>query len=205
MPSDSTGRRSLLKILGAVGVTCTYPFQSDELFGQTEAPRPDTNSPHHHSTIPIAHSSPEPRFFNAADFATISRIADLIIPQTDTPGALGAGVPAYIDLVISRNTNQQVVVADGLRWLDSQAVALGASAFTNLSEKQQLSILEPLCDAADLVPAGSIPHGRNVQFFALLKNLTADGYYTSRLGLVQELGYKGNTALANYPSCVPEH
>jgi Gluconate 2-dehydrogenase subunit 3 len=132
VPANPTDRRSLLKILGAVGATCTYPFQSDELFGQTEAPRPDTNSPHQHSTIPIAHSSPEPQFFNANDFKTISRIADLIIPETDTPGALGAGVPAYIDLVISRNTNQQVVVADGLRWLDSQAAALGASAFTNL-------------------------------------------------------------------------
>ena len=45
-----------------------------------------------------------------------------------------------------------------------------------------------------------------VGFFRLLKNLTADGYYTSRVGLVDELGYKGNTALPQFPSCtVPEH
>ena len=43
-------------------------------------------------------------------------------------------------------------------------------------------------------------------FFRLLKNLTADGYYTSRVGLIDELGYKGNTALSQFPSCtVPEH
>ena len=40
-----------------------------------------------------------------------------------------------------------------------------------------------------------------VRFFRLLKNLTADGYYTSRVGLVEELGYRGNAALAAFPSC----
>ena len=45
-----------------------------------------------------------------------------------------------------------------------------------------------------------------VRFFRLVKNLTADGYYTSRAGLLEELGYVGNTALARFPSCtVPEH
>jgi hypothetical protein len=45
-----------------------------------------------------------------------------------------------------------------------------------------------------------------VRFFRLVKNLTADGYYTSRAGLLEELGYAGNTALAKFPACpVPEH
>ncbi len=60
-------------------------------------------------------SDTQPQFFGKSDFATISRIVDLIIPATDTPGALAAGVPAYVDLVIARNTDQQLVVADGLQ------------------------------------------------------------------------------------------
>jgi hypothetical protein len=45
-----------------------------------------------------------------------------------------------------------------------------------------------------------------VLFFRLIKNLTADGYYTSRVGLLEELGYAGNTMLARFPACsVPEH
>ena len=45
-----------------------------------------------------------------------------------------------------------------------------------------------------------------VRLFRLIKNLTADGYYTSRVGLLEELGYTGNTALARFPGCaVPEH
>ena len=45
-----------------------------------------------------------------------------------------------------------------------------------------------------------------VRLFRLIKNLTADGYYTSRIGLIDELGYTGNTALASFPSCaISEH
>jgi hypothetical protein len=194
MASYSSDRRAVLKILGSIGATCAYPFAGDELFGQNLPP-------HHHAVT--TQMETEPRFFNQSDFATISRIADLIIPETDTPGASGAGVPAYIDLVISRNGDQQRVAADGLRWLDTEAERLTEKKFIGLTEQQQLSILESLCESAD--GTEGITRGRNVQFFAMMKSLTADGYYTSRIGLIEELGYKGNTARSSYPACVPEH
>jgi len=43
------------------------------------------------------------------------------------------------------------------------------------------------------------------KFFGAMKNLTADGYYTSYTGLVQELGYQGNQALSRFEGCVHEH
>ena len=133
----------------------------------------------------------------------ISRVADLIIPRTDSPGALDAEVPAYIDLVVARNTDQQLVVADGLRWLDAEADRISGKKFLDLSEEEQLSILEPLCEAAD--SSTGLARGRNVQFFSLMKSLTADGYYTSRVGLIDELRYKGNAALPSFPPCTHEH
>lgn len=187
MPSYSSDRRSVLKIFGAIGATCAYPFASDELFGQT-AP------PHHHPAVPAAAG----HFLNDTDFKTISRIADLIIPETDTPGAIGAGVPDYIDMVISRNLDHQTIVADGLRWLDAETQRNHRKPFIELNEQQQLSILEPLCEAADANPAHP---SRTVGFFALVKSLTADGYYTSKIGLMDELGYSGNTARQSYPAC----
>lgn len=192
MASYSSDRRSLLKIIGAIGATCAYPFASDELFAQT-AP-----IPHSHQASPLEATA---RFFNQEDFAAISRIADLIIPETDTPGAIGAGVPSYIDLVISRNTDQQLVVADGLRWLDGESNKLAGKKFIELEEDQQLSLLEPLCEACD----AKNTRARNVQFFSLIKSLTADGYYTSKVGLLQELGYTGDQARAGFPDCVHEH
>ncbi len=196
MASYSSDRRSLLKIFGAIGATCAYPFASDELYGQT-APE------HQHHPPAAPQADTQPRFFNKTDFAMISRIADLIIPRTDTPGAVDAGVPAYIDLVVARNTDQQLVVADGLRWLDAEADRTAGKKFLELSEEQQLSILEPLCEAADA--SSGLARGRNVQFFSLIKNLTADGYYTSRVGLIEDLQYKGNAALPNFPTCTHEH
>jgi gluconate 2-dehydrogenase gamma chain len=141
------------------------------------------------------------RFLNETDFKTIARVTDLIIPATETPGAVQAGVPEYIDLVISRESQHQSLVADGLRWIDAQAKELGAARFVELDTKGQLSILEPLCAAAD----EDKTQARNVQFFALVKRLTADGYYTSKPGLIDELGYKGNTVRSSYPECVHEH
>jgi hypothetical protein len=182
MASYSSDRRSVLKIFGAIGATCAYPFAGDELFGQT--------APAHEHNAAVAHA----RFLNDADFQALSRIADLIIPDTETPGAIKAGVPEYIDMVISRDAEQQSLVADGLRWLDKQK-------FSELDERHQLAILEPLCEAAD----SGTGQGRNVQFFALMKRLTADGYYTSKIGLIEDLGYKGNTVHDGYPGCVREH
>lgn len=184
MASYSSDRRSVLKIFGAIGATCAYPFSGDELFGQT-------TPVHEHAA---ANATAHTRFLNDADFQAISKIAELIIPETDTPGAIKAGVPEYIDMVISRDADQQSLVADGLRWLDKQN-------FSQLNESQQVAILEPFCAAAD----SGTPQGRNVQFVGLLKRLTADGYYTSKIGLIEDLGYKGNTVHESYPGCVHEH
>jgi hypothetical protein len=199
MPVYSTDRRGALKILGAIGASCACPIAGEELFGRTmdEAAAPV----HHHSEGQAAPLPVSPSYFTADDFQTISRITDLIIPQTETPGAVAAGVPFYIDLVVNYNSRHQALMNDGLRWLDEEAGRLANKRFLALDEQQQLAILEPLCQAADSKKTA----GRLTQFFALLKGLTADGYYTSRTGLMEELGYKGNQVLASYPECVHEH
>jgi hypothetical protein len=188
MSTYSTDRRSVLRIIGAIGATCAYPYSSENLHGQT--------LDHHHTPPPEQQT--QPRFFNQQDFETISRIADLIIPDTDSPGAIHSGVPAYVDLVVGGEAAHQLLVSDGLRWLDAESRRLAGKRFLELSEEQQLSILQPLCEASD---NNSHSLARNVQFFALIKNLTADGYYTSRIGLMDELQYKGDKILAKYPVC----
>ena len=126
MATYSSDRRSALKILGAIGATCAYPYAGDELFAQS--------GEHQHVVTP--HDAL--RFFSDTDFRTISRIADLIIPETKTPAASGAGVPAYIDMVIGQNIEQQQLVADGLRWLDEEAGRQAGKKFMDLPETAQL-------------------------------------------------------------------
>ena len=187
MATYSTDRRGALKIIGAIGATCGYPYASDELYGQQTAE-------HHHETAPPAPMPTQPEYFNAADFGVVSRMADLIIPATDTPGAVGAGVPIYIDGVVGTNKQHQKLIAEGLEWLAHHN-------FMELAEDKQLELLLPVCEKAD---AGDVKE-RHVQFFHLMKNLTADGYYTSQIGLIKELGYSGNTAMAEFPTCIHEH
>lgn len=198
MPVYSTDRRGALKILGAIGASCACPIAGEELFGRS---MDEPAAAHHHSPGEPAAMPVKPSFFVAEDFQTISRIADLIIPQTDTPGAVTAGVPFYIDMVVSHNSGQQALMTDGLRWLDEEAARMANTRFLGLNEQQQLALLQPLCEAAD----SGHTAGRLTQFFMLLKGLTTDGYYTSQAGLIQELGYKGNTVLASFPECVHEH
>ena len=175
-------RRETLKIIGAIGVTCAFPYGADELYGQ-----------HVHPEGEQAAATP-PRFFKPEEMKLISRVADLIIPATDTPGAVGAGVPSYIDLVVSTNKTHQKTFRDGLAWLAGRK-------FMELTEADQIGVLEPLCEAVDQQSR----NGVDVAFFRAMKGMTADGYYTSKAGLSLELGFTGGAVLAEYPECIHEH
>ena len=87
-------RRQALKMLGAIGATCAFPFAGNELYGQ-----------HVHTTLAQAPARGPytPAFFTPAEYARLSRLTDVIIPPTDTPGAAAAGVPEYIDRVVTLN------------------------------------------------------------------------------------------------------
>lgn len=205
MSSHDESRRETLKIIGAIGGTCAYPFSANELYGQ-QAPvsppkhvHPQTGPPERPVAVP---ARPKPGYFTDAEFDTVSRLADLIIPETDTPGALGAGVPAYIDSVVGGNKQLQRIIRPGLRDLDKRSRDEYEKPFIELTEEQQVAVLTPWADASDK----RLTDHEGGRFFRAVKNLTADGYYTSRVGLLQELGYKGNTVLEHFPeSEVPEH
>lgn len=221
-------------MLGAIGATCAFPFAGDELYGQ-----------HVHTTLAQAPALEpyKPTFFTTPEYATLSRLTDVIIPATETPGAAAAGVPEYIDRVVTLNAEHQPLVRLGLSWLESQAKGRFSRDFLSLGEAEYIAILQPLSDAVDGERRAALherfqtePKGTRVyyvaltdrdlqtsagsrkpisvqfdpvmpmRFFRLIKSLTADGYYTSRVGLLEELGYAGNTARAQFPSCaVPEH
>ena len=71
-------RRETLKIIGAVGITCAFPYGADELYGQHVHPEGEQAA------------AAAARFFKPDEMKVISRVADLIIPATDSPGAVAA-------------------------------------------------------------------------------------------------------------------
>ncbi|MCC6392439.1 MAG: gluconate 2-dehydrogenase subunit 3 family protein [Bryobacterales bacterium] len=198
-------RRDALKIIGAIGTTCAFPFSADELYGQ-HAHDPD----HPAGALPS-----KPSYFTESEFETVKSLADLIIPRTDTPGAVDAAAPFYIDYVVNSNEEWKRQFRDGLAWLDRQSSSKYGKRFHDLEEAQQTALVTPLAAAADKIkPPLDVPRSQKAratrrrkevpleaQFFKAFKSMTADGYFTSKAGLVDTLGYKGNTVLAEFPSC----
>ncbi|HVH72786.1 MAG TPA: gluconate 2-dehydrogenase subunit 3 family protein, partial [Candidatus Dormibacteraeota bacterium] len=141
-----------------------------------------------------------PKYFSRHEFAVISRLADLIIPRDTGPGALDARAPEYIDLQISEMPDAQTQVSGGVQWLDRYCNEQFGNAFLDCSQAQQTQVLDQLADG-NTIPPG-LASARS--FFVLVRGLTCDGFYSSKLGF-EELGYKGNTA-AEWRGCThPEH
>lgn len=134
-----------------------------------------------------------PRTCSRSEMELIAKLTDLIIPRTDTPGASDAGVPEFIDRRLTASPDLAAAFRRGLSLLDS--------GFIQLPAERQIAILTELSNAATNAP--DTDRGR---FFRLLKDLTIDGYYSSRDGLVEELGWHGNTFLSEFKGCThPEH
>ena len=128
------------------------------------------------------------QFFSAAEDRLIDHIADLIIPADNhSPGASAARVSKFVDLVAA---NSPADTQD--RW---RAGVTAMGDFPALSGPDQKATLDKL-SAAESNPASAAE-----RFFADMKKITIFAYYTSQIGLVQELEYKGNSALGAFPAC----
>ncbi len=136
-------------------------------------------------------------FLNKAELACVSALADAIIPRTETPGASDAGVPAYIEQRLSADAKIAEQFRKGLLLFQSESERQFGGGFASLDPQQQFALLTPISQNLK-TPLGS--------FFQLVKELTVDGYYRSKEGLAQELGWHGNTFLSEFKGCThPEH
>lgn len=142
-----------------------------------------------------------PKVLSSDQFDTVGVLVELIIPTTETPGAKAALVDRYIDGVLGTATERtRARFLDGLAWLDTRARQLFGSPFRTATAAQQTDLLTRL--AAE--PSAEAEAG--VQFFAAIKSMTITGYYTTEIGLRQELEVPGTLMLPAYPGCQhPEH
>jgi hypothetical protein len=113
-------------------------------------------------------------FMTADQQRAIATLAELIIPATDTPGAIDAGVPEFIELMLSDwyTPEERQAVVDGMQALDARSTALSGQLFTDAGSGQQHDLLAEIEDTG---------------FFEMIKSLTVYGYYTSEVGARAEL------------------
>jgi gluconate 2-dehydrogenase gamma chain len=142
-----------------------------------------------------------PKFFRPQQYKTLQALCQAIIPpEGDTGGAIEAGGPEFIDLLTSENADYQVKLGGGLMWLDATCMDRYGKVYLDCAAPQQKEILDAIAYRANALKDSSLAQG--VAFFAFLRNLTADGFFTSEIG-IKYLGYIGNKYMADFPGCPP--
>lgn len=143
-----------------------------------------------------------PKFFGPSQFKTLQSLCQTIVPPDDRgAGALEAGAPEFIDLLTSENQEYQLRLGGGLMWLDAKCTDRYGHVFLESSIEQQQEILDRIAYRKNAKVDPSLSQG--VEFFAFLRAMTIDGYFTSEIG-VKDLGYLGNKFVAGeFPGCPP--
>lgn len=135
------------------------------------------------------------KFFTEAEFALVDELSEMIIPTDDhSPGAREAGVAAYIDarLAESFESGPRNEWRAGLRLVDQLAREASGKIFLRASVEERRRVLSRMAqNEAD-------PQRPEEKFFRELKTRVADAYYTSKIGLLDEMEYKGNTFLREF-------
>ena len=127
-------------------------------------------------------------FFNAHEMSTIAVLSDIIIPKDEVSGsATDAKVPDFIEFIVKDMPQHQTPMRGGLRWLDIHSFRKKGKSFVDLDEKSRLEIVDEIAYPQKAAPEVA----QGVAFFSLMRNLTATGFYTSKIG-VEDVGYKGN-------------
>lgn len=183
-------RRAMVKAVGAgLGGVAVWPYLSDrsaEVFAAIQA----TGAP------------PAPMFLTPAQYATVDTLTETIIPADDhSPGARAARVTDYIDLLLAESDEEtRTRWTSGLVALDEMSEQRFKAPFVKLAAPQAIELLTAIA-RAEPAPQSAVEH-----FFVATKDATIRGYYTSEIGIHQELDYKGNRMLGEFVGCThPEH
>jgi gluconate 2-dehydrogenase gamma chain len=142
-----------------------------------------------------------PSFFTKEQAETVSELAELIIPKTDTPGAKETGVPAFIDAILKEcySAEDQQRFLTGLAEFEADAQKTYGDTFVYLKPEQQTEVYKKFHDpaAAEAKKSPSNPK----PFALMLKELTLLGFFTSEPGATQVLQYEA--VPGRYHGCVP--
>lgn len=130
-------------------------------------------------------------------------LSEMFIPRTDTPGAVDAGVPEFIEEIVSRwySEREREIFLAGLDKLDYEARETHGSGFSLCSSAHKAELLSKFeadaaqyvperkggLTAADIVGKGAID--QETPFFSKLKELVVLGYYTSEAASLNEMVY----------------
>jgi len=195
MAADTLSRRTVLKSLtiGAVAgsILRVIPLEAAEYAHKMiESEKTDAKT-----------GAYTPKFFDVQQYKTLQSLCEAIFPaDADSGGAIEASAPEFIDLLTSENEEYQAKLAGGLKWLQSTCSTRFSKAYLDCAPQQQKEILDIIAYRKSAEHDETL--NEPIEFFSFLRNFTADGFFTSKIG-IKYLGYKGNTYLTAFPGCPP--
>jgi hypothetical protein len=146
-----------------------------------------------------AHETGSPaRFFTPDQHALVDELTETIIPEdSHSGGAKAARVTDFIDKTLreTQDDDQKRTWKEGLPLIDSMSRHYNGKSFLNASPEERVAVLTVLSENERMT---GLPE---VKFFKDLKHLTVIGYYTSKVGIHDDLQYKGNRVLQEYVGC----
>jgi len=140
-----------------------------------------------------------PKFFTRHEYATVTVLADLIIPRDERSGsASDAGVPEFMDFMMVDQPLRQTAMRGGLAFIDHLCEARFDKSFIESTDDERKQV-DDLAFPGKVEPA--FAHG--AAFFSSFRDLTASGFWTSRMG-IEDLQYLGNKPVAVWKGCPSE-
>lgn len=185
-------RRQWLKTSATMVGAALIPVPAEAAQGgaPTEKPAPAAGA--------SAKTATAKRFFTPAQHELVDELSETIIPaDSRSGGAKAAKVADYIDQVLRETTDdsKRTLWREGLPLIESMSQHYHGKSFVKCSPEERNEVLQVLSDHSKLT---DLPE---VHLFNDLKELTVVGYYTSKVGIHDELQYKGNRILKEYVGC----
>lgn len=190
---DELTRREALGLIAAVpaaGVLSWTDAEAREAFEQATSAR---------RAAARAKTAYTPKFFTAAAYGMLVALVDLIIPKDERSGsATDAGVPEFIDFLMVDQPPRQLAMRGGLALVDQVCLDRFDRTFMRCTDEERRQVLDDIALAGNALARPELSQA--VAFFNSLRDLTATGFWTSRIG-VTDLQYTGNVYVAKWNGC----
>ena len=185
----------MLGLIGSVPVAAGFTWTEAEAADAAQAVQTARKAP------AGARAAFKPKFFTAHEFATVGILANLIIPKDERSGsATDAGVPEFMDFMMTDEPRRQTAMRGGLALIDRLCEQrFDNKPFLGCTDAQRRQLLDDIAFPANAKPGMS----HAVAFFNSFRDLTATGFWTTRMG-IDDLQYEGNVFVQEWEGCPDE-
>jgi hypothetical protein len=149
---------------------------------------------------PAARPAYSPKQFTTDEWRLLRVLVDYVIPRDARSGsATDAGVPEFMDFMLGESAGMRTWMKNGLGWMNAECRARFGKGFVSCTDTQRRVVLDAIA-----YPKKAAPELKpGVDFFNNLRNLTASGFFSSRVG-VKDLGYTGNVPVGKWEGTPPQ-